>query len=58
MEQYVRREKPFNVEPTLYSAGFNDVLYIGIISIVALVIGFGVSACWEVVAERQAKVSR
>ncbi|KAI8053851.1 P-loop containing nucleoside triphosphate hydrolase protein [Syncephalis plumigaleata] len=58
MEQYVRRDIPFNVEPTLYSAGFNDVIYIGVISIVALIIGFGVSACWEVVAERQAKNMR
>ncbi|KAI9596146.1 P-loop containing nucleoside triphosphate hydrolase protein [Syncephalis fuscata] len=58
MEQYVRRDIPFNVAPTLYDAGFNYVIYIGVISIVALIIGFGVSACWEVVAERQAKNMR
>ncbi|RKP24564.1 hypothetical protein SYNPS1DRAFT_29677 [Syncephalis pseudoplumigaleata] len=33
-------------------------MYIGIISLVALAVGFGVSACWEVVAERQAKNMR
>ncbi|RKP05805.1 P-loop containing nucleoside triphosphate hydrolase protein [Thamnocephalis sphaerospora] len=57
-EDYVVRSKPFSEKPTLYAAGFPHVVYLGVISIVTLIVTFIESACWEVVAERQAKRMR
>jgi hypothetical protein len=46
-----------NEEETLYDAGFPFVILLGVLSLSTILITFGESACWEMIAERQAKAS-